>query len=215
MKARFILFDLDGTLTDSGEGIINCAAYALETLGMPVPTREAMRVFVGPPLKDTFQSFGVPAEQTDEAVRIYRSRYIPIGKFENTPYDGIRESLEALLQRGHRLCVATSKPETTSVEILEHFDLARCFTKICGATMDGTRSSKSQVIAYLLESGVSRENCVMVGDTAFDVLGAAAHGIPTIGVSWGYGNVDDIKEAGATAIAETPDELLSLIEKIG
>ena len=215
MKTLSILFDLDGTLTDSGEGIINCAAYALETLGLPVPSREAMRVFVGPPLTDTFQDFGVPAELAEEAVRIYRSRYIPIGKFENKLYDGIRETLEALLRQGHRLYVATSKPEITSVEILEHFTLARYFTKICGATMDGTRSSKSQVIAYLLESGIPRENCVMVGDTAFDVLGAAAHGIPAIGVSWGYGNVDDMKKAGAAAIAETPDELLSLIEKIG
>lgn len=206
-----ILFDLDGTLTDSGEGIINCAAYALEALGLPVPPREAMRVFVGPPLKDTFRSFGVPAERTEEAVRIYRSRYVPIGKFENKPYPGIREALEALLGQGHRLYVATSKPETTSLEILDHFDLARYFTKIRGATMDGTRSSKSQVIACLLDSGVDRNSCVMVGDTVYDVLGAAAHGIPTIGVRWGYGSVEDMKKAGAAAIAETPDDLLTLL----
>lgn len=211
MKTYSVLFDLDGTLTDSGEGIINCAAYALAALGLPVPPREAMRVFVGPPLKETFQSFGVPAERTEEAVRIYRSRYIPIGKFENKPYDGIRETLEALLSQGHRLYVATSKPETTSLEIMDHFDLARYFTKICGATMDGTRGSKSQVIAHLLDSGVDRSSCVMVGDTVFDVLGAAAHGIPAIGVRWGYGNVEDMKKAGAAAIAETPDELLSII----
>lgn len=215
MKTRSILFDLDGTLTDSGEGIINCAAYALEALGLPVPPRETMGVFVGPPLKDTFQAFGVPAEQLDKAVQIYRSRYIPIGKYENKPYDGIREMLEALMLQGHRLYIATSKPESTSLEILEHFDLARYFAKICGATMDGTRSSKSQVISYLLETGVSRQNCVMVGDTVFDVQGAAAHDIPTIGVSWGYGSVTEIKKAGAAAIAETPDDLLALIERLG
>lgn len=213
MKTLSILFDLDGTLTDSGEGIINCAIYALETLGLPVPPREALGVFVGPPLQDTFRQFGVPAEKLDEAVRIFRSRYVPIGKFENRPYEGIREALEALLRQGSRLYVATSKPEVTALEILEHFDLSQYFTKICGATLDGTRSSKSQVIAYLLDSGVSRESCVMVGDTAFDVLGAAAHGIPAIGVAWGYGSVEGMKKAGASAIAETPDALISLLGK--
>jgi len=212
MKPRSILFDLDGTLTDSGEGIINCAAYTLEKLGLPVPSREAMRVFVGPPLGDTFQSFGVPAEQTEEAIRIYRSRYVPIGKYENKPYGGIREVLEALQSQGHRLYVATSKPETTSLEIMDHFDLARYFVRICGATLDGTRSTKSQVIDCLLEGGVSRESCVMVGDTVFDILGAAVHGIPAIGVRWGYGSVEDMKKAGAAAIAEAPEELLNLIQ---
>lgn len=213
MKTLSILFDLDGTLTDSGEGIINCAIYALESLGLPVPPREELGVFVGPPLQDTFRQFGVPEEKLDEAVRIFRSRYVPIGKFENRPYDGIRETLEELLRRGCRLYVATSKPEVTAVEILEHFDLSRYFTRICGATLDGTRSSKSQVIACLLDSGVPRESCVMVGDTAFDVLGAAAHGIPAIGAAWGYGSVDSMKKAGASAIAETPDALISLLGK--
>lgn len=211
MKTLSILFDLDGTLTDSGEGIINCAAYALEMLGLPVPPRETMGIFVGPPLQDTFQSFGVPAEQAEEAVRIFRSRYVPIGKFENKPYDGIREVLDDLIRQGHRLYVATSKPECTTLEILDHFDLSRYFTKICGATLDGVRSSKSQVIACLLDSGVSREEAVMVGDTAYDVLGAASHGIPAIGVAWGYGCVADMKKAGAAAIADTPEELFSLL----
>lgn len=210
--AKTILFDLDGTLTDSGEGIINCAQLALEHFGLPVPSREEMRVFVGPPLHETFVKFGVPADQTEEAIRVYRSRYIPIGKFENTPYPGIRELLETLSAHGHQLCVATSKPETTSIEILEHFDLAKYFTRICGASMDLSRNTKADVIAYLLEQNGQADNMVMVGDTEFDVLGAKEHGIPTIGVSWGYGKTEDMEQAGAAAIAHSAQELLALLE---
>lgn len=107
---KTVLFDLDGTLTDSGEGIINCAQMTLERFGLPVPSREEMRVFVGPPLADSFIRHGVPADRAAEAVEIFRSRYVPIGKYENRPYPGIRELLEALKAQGHRLYVATSKP---------------------------------------------------------------------------------------------------------
>lgn len=207
-----ILFDLDGTLTDSGEGILNSAAYALEQLNVPVPSREEMRVFVGPPLHETFVKFGVPRELAEEAVRLYRVRYIPIGKYENHPYPGIRELLETLHSRGHRLYVATSKPEGMSVDILEHFDLAKYFTRICGASMDASRTAKDAVIAYLLEETGEAGNMVMVGDTEFDVLGAKAHGIPCIGVSWGYGEAAAMEAAGATAIAHDTEELLALLD---
>lgn len=211
---KVILFDLDGTLTDSGEGIINCAILALEHFGLPIPSREALRVFVGPPLHETFLKHGVPANQTDEAIRIYRSRYIPIGKFENTPYPGIRELLEQLKASGHKLFVATSKPEAMSIEILEHFDLAKYFDQICGATMDTSRSSKEAVIEYLLQCNGRTDNMVMVGDTKFDILGAKAHGIPAIGVSWGYGEVADILQAGAIAIADTPEQLFQQLKEL-
>lgn len=211
--AKAIFFDLDGTLTDSGEGIINCAAYALEHFGLPIPSREAMRVFVGPPLRDTFIKFGVPADQTDKAVEVYRSRYIPIGKFENHPYPGIEDLLIRLKTEGYRLFVATSKPETTSVEILDKFGLSPYFEVIAGATMDGSRDEKAQVIKYLLDIVGKLDNTVMVGDTAFDVIGAAAHGIPTIGVSWGYGLVSDMENAGAKAIAHSMEELYALLTK--
>ena len=212
MNKKAVLFDLDGTLTDSGEGIINCAILALEHFGLPIPSREEMRVFVGPPLSETFVEYGVPADKTDEAIAVYRSRYIPIGKFENTPYPGIRELLEELTRRGHKLYVATSKPEGMSIDILNHFDLAKYFTMICGAAMDLSRNSKEAVIAYLLEKSGERENMVMVGDTKFDVIGAKHHGIPAIGVSWGYGKVEDMAAAGAIAIADSPDELLAMID---
>jgi len=209
---KTILFDLDGTLTDSGEGIINCAILALEHFGIAVPDREALRVFVGPPLEKTFREFGIPADKTDEAIAIYRSRYIPIGKFENTPYPGIREMLQTLRAHGHRLFVATSKPESMSVEILEHFDLAEFFTDICGATFDGSRSTKEDVISYLLAENATSGQVIMVGDTVYDILGAQAHGIPAIGVDWGYGSTQDMIHAGASAIAYTTEELLLLLE---
>lgn len=208
---KAILFDLDGTLTDSGEGIINCAQYAFQQMGYPVPPREEMGVFVGPPLWDTFEKFGIPKERTDEAVQIFRSRYVPIGKFENTPYPGIRELLEALGAEGSLLYVATSKPETTAVEVLEHFDLAKYFDRICGADLEKKRNSKDAVIAYLLNMTGSDAEMVMVGDTEYDVLGAAAHGIPTIGVSWGYGDVAAMEKAGAKAIANSTEELLEML----
>lgn len=209
--AKTILFDLDGTLTDSGEGILNCAELALRHFGLPVPSREVMRVFVGPPLHDTFVKFGVPEEKAEEAVAVYRSRYTTVGKFENTPYPGVHEMLQALRDRGHTLLVATSKPEGMSKEIMDKFDLSKYFQRICGASLDRSRSSKEEVIAYLLEMNGTAENMVMVGDTAFDVLGAAAHGIPAIGVSWGYGSVEEMRKAGAVAISNTMEELLSLL----
>ena len=211
--SKTILFDLDGTLTDSGEGIINCAILALEHFGLPIPDRKTLRVFVGPPLHETFIKFGVPANKADEAVAVYRSRYIPIGMFENAPYPGIRELLETLQNLGHKLYVATSKPEWMAEEILKKFELDGYFDRICGATMDTSRTEKSQVIAYLLDQTGDVKNAVMVGDTKFDVLGAAAHNIPTVGVSWGYGTVEDMRQAGAAAIADTMDELLHYLTK--
>lgn len=212
MAMKSVLFDLDGTLTDSGEGIINCAALALEHFGLPVPSREEMRVFVGPPLHDTLVKFGVPEDKAEEAIAVFRSRYVPIGIFENRPYDGIREMLQDLHRKGYKLYIATSKPEPMAIKVLEHFDLAKYFTMICGATLSSDRVTKEDVIAYLLKETGEQNNMVMVGDTKFDVLGAKHHGIPCIGVSWGYGTVEDMVSAGAAAIADTPEQLFALLE---
>jgi len=213
MNKKAILFDLDGTLTDSGEGIINCAAMTLEHFGLNVPSRQEMRVFVGPPLTETFAKFGVPEDQVDKAIAIYRSRYVPIGAYENTPYPGIRKLLEQLQQMGFRLYVATSKPEHMSIKILEHFDLTKYFTRICGAATDRSRNTKEAVIAYLMDETGEKENMIMVGDTIYDVIGARALGIPCIGVSWGYGEVSDMIDEGAAAIANTVEELFHLLTK--
>lgn len=211
--AKSILFDLDGTITDSGEGIINCAIYAMEQFALPIPSREELRVFVGPPLHETFIRFGVPAERAEEAVAFYRERYLPIGMLrENKLYPGIEQVLQKLKADGHRLYVATSKPESMAVAILEYFKLSGYFDMICGATMDTSRTDKAAVIAYLRQTAGTQGETVMVGDTAFDVIGAAKHGIPTVGVSWGYGLVSDMEKAGATAIAHTMDELYTLLK---
>ena len=129
-------FDLDGTLTDSGPGIINCAQLALAHFGIQVPDRDQLRVFVGPPLRQSFARFGVPPASLDEAIARFRARYVPIGKFENTPYPGIAGLLDRLQGAGYRLFVATSKPQVTAQEVLEHFQLARYFERVCGASLD-------------------------------------------------------------------------------
>ncbi len=206
-----ILFDLDGTLTDSGEGITKCAQLALDHFGIHIEDRTQLRCFVGPPLRESFPKFGVPEDRVEEAITVFRSRYLTVGKFENVPYPGIENLLRTLKAQGHRLYVATSKPESTAVEILDKFALSPYFTRICGASMDSGRDSKEAVIAYLLELEGREQKTMMVGDTAFDVVGAAAHGIPTIGVSWGYGDVDEMRKAGACAIAHSPEELETLL----
>lgn len=211
---KTILFDLDGTITDSGEGIINCVIYALERFGLPIPDRNSLRCFVGPPLHESFIKQGIPAERAEEAVAVYRERYVPTGMFENTPYPGIREVLESLKANGHTLYVASSKPEWMCVEILKHFELDQYFEQICGATMDTSRTNKEAVIAYLMEQNGRPDNMVMVGDTNFDVLGAKFHGIPCVGVSWGYGTVDEMREAGAAAIAFSMKELSDILHSI-
>lgn len=213
MTPKTILFDLDGTLTDSGEGIINSVIPALIHYGIPVPERQELRVFVGPPLHDTFVKFGIPDSCADNAVEIFRSRYNTIGKFENAPYPGIIDLLQTLKSHGHKLLVATSKPEGLAREVMEHFQLDGYFDQICGATLDRSRVNKEDVIAYLLKENGTAENMVMVGDTSYDVLGAAAFQIPTVGVSWGYGKVEDMEASGAVAIAHNTAQLLELLEK--
>jgi len=212
MTSKSILFDLDGTLTDSGEGIMKSAVYALSHFGIEAPPEAQLRTVVGPPLSESFLRFGVPQDQIEEVIKIYRSRYIPIGRFENTPYPGIRELLERLLQDGHKLYVATSKPEWMAKEIMGYFDLSRYFEMICGASTDFSRNTKEAVIAHLLEECGAQENAIMVGDTTYDVIGAKAHGIPCIGVSWGYGIAEDMEKAGALAIAHTAEQLYGLLK---
>ena len=205
-----ILFDLDGTLTDSGEGIMHCTELTLEHYGLPIPPRAEMRSMVGPPLRDSFLRFGIPEAEIDNAVAFYRKHYLTTGQFENEPYPGILGLLHKLTAGENKLYLATSKPETMAADILQYFDLKQYFTIICGA-VPGGRSTKEEVIAHLLTQLDSKEDLVMVGDTIYDVKGASFHHIPCIAVAWGYGEIEDMKAAGAQ-IAETAEELYKLLK---
>ena len=206
-----IFFDLDGTLTDSSEGITKCAQLALGHFGIQVEDRTTLTDFIGPPLRDTFPKRGVPADRVEEAVTKFRERYLTVGKFENTPYPGIENVLKTLKEQGYALYVATSKPEETAVEILNKFKLSPYFDVICGADMAGLRDEKDKVIAWLLSKIPREETILMVGDTDFDVLGAKKHNIPCIGVTWGFGSRESMEQAGAVRVVDTMEELTKTI----
>ena len=209
---KTIIFDLDGTLTDSAEGITNSVKLVMQHFNIPVPSMDILRTFVGPPLHSMFAKYGIPEDRIDEAIEIFRGRYVTIGKFENKPYPGVHELLQTLKGHGHTLFVATSKPESQAKEILAHFDLACYFDCICGASLDRSRISKEEVLRYLLNTD-SKCTHIMVGDTIYDVIGAAALNIPTIGVSWGYSSPDELLKAGAIGIADSMEQLLVLLEQ--
>ncbi len=214
---KHIIFDLDGTLTDSGKGIMNSVLYAYEKLGIEAPFGSELRKFVGPPLTESFGSHGVPSERINEAVTLYRERYVHGGgKYENEVYEGIEKLLKDLKDEGYKLYVGTSKPEALSKDILAHFELDNYFDIIAGASLDLTRETKTQVLEYLLDQIKTEEEkpvMIMVGDTKYDVIGAADLSIPCIGVSWGYGTVSDMQNAGAADIATSPEELFAILKK--
>jgi phosphoglycolate phosphatase len=206
MKYPYILFDLDGTLTDPGLGITNAVIYALEKFGITADDRRSLYKFIGPPLWDSFERFyGFSKEEAESAVRYFREYYNDTGIFENTAQAGIRALLGALRDSGRTLAVATSKPEVTAKRVLEHFDLAGYFTFIGGSTYDGSRVNKDDVIRYVLDSCriCDLSSAVMVGDREHDIVGAGKAGIDSIGVLYGYGCREELQEAGADYIAET------------
>ena len=209
---KHILFDLDGTLTDSGEGIINSARLVFEHYHVPVPDLPTLKAFVGPPLILSLKNHGIPEDKLEEAIEVYRGRYRKIGMYENFPYPGIEELLKTLKAQGHKLYVATSKPEYLAVGILEHFGLAQYFDQIRGAAANDGNSRKADVIASVLNSLDAGQEAIMVGDTIFDVEGAQEMDLPVIGVSWGYGKVSEMAAAGAP-IANTMDELLEMLNQ--
>ncbi len=211
---EYVFFDLDGTLTDPGEGITNGVAYALEKFGIHTTDRAELYKFIGPPLLESFTEFyGLTEAQAYQAIAYYREYYAPKGLLENVVYDGIEALLQELVRRGKRLCLATSKPETFARAILEHFGLAKYFHYIAGATLDGTINKKHEVIAYALEQCGITDNAkvVMVGDRKHDVLGAAEHSIDCIGVLFGYGDRPELEAAGAAYIAETVADIAAFI----
>ena len=212
MRYQSIIFDLDGTLTDSGEGIMNSAKYAFEQLGIAVPELHNLRKMVGPPLTYSFPLFGVPEAQVDEAIRLYRDQYNNRGgKYQNHVYPGIEEMLSRLQQAGCRLHVATSKPEPLAQEILEGFALMPYFDIVAGASWDRSRETKGEVLQYLLGCTGNAGEAVMIGDTHFDVIGAHELNLPAIGVTWGYGLKEEMVKAEAEAIVNSPEELAAYL----
>ncbi len=207
-----LLFDLDGTLTDSTEGILKCLVHAIKQMGFEIP--EDTNIFLGPPIRQSFAEFcGMNAEQVDEAVRIFRERYSTTGLFENRVYEGIPGMLERLESGGKRLMVATSKPQVYAVRIFERFGLSQYFEIVGGAELDGTRDYKHEVIEYVLaQAGITdRSSVLMIGDRRQDVLGAHKTGIECMGILWGYGSVEELNEAGADYIAETPGKAADML----
>ena len=209
-----ILFDLDGTLTDSSLGIINSIIYALNKYGISVEDTAKLRKFLGPPLHESFKEFyGFDDEKAMEAVKYYREYFSTKGLLENEVYDGIYELLKCLLDNGKRLILATSKPQQFTDRIMCHFDLAKYFEFVAGSNMDGTRSKKADVIEYALQKCKIKDKSrvVMVGDRKHDIIGANAVGIDSIGVEYGYGDYDELNTAGATQIAKTVSDLKSIV----
>ena len=210
-----LLFDLDGTLTDPGEGITNSVAYALKKRDIEVTDRQELNRFIGPPLTKSFmQYYGLSEEDATRAVTDYREYFVPHGMFENEVYDGIDALLAKLKADGRRLIVATSKPEKFAIQILEHFDLLSYFDRVYGATMDLTRSKKGDIIAYALEKeNISPDNALMIGDRHHDIDGAHENGLAAVGVLYGYGDRAEHEAAGAEYIVATVQELGELLGK--
>lgn len=219
MKEKYdlILFDVDGTLTDSGEGITKSVQYTLEKYGIIEPNLDNLRKFIGPPLIDSFAKYyGFSKEESVRARNIFNERYQPIGWKENRPYDGIERVLEELQKAGIMMGVATSKPENVANRVLEHFDLKKYFPVICAAPNNGLNGEKPGRIRAAIEEakalGCEAKNVIMVGDTRFDVLGAHECGIPCVGVTWGFAVEGEFEACDTEFVADTMEELLEILK---
>ncbi|MDD6404336.1 MAG: HAD hydrolase-like protein [Clostridiales bacterium] len=221
---KYLLFDLDGTITKSEEGIFNCIKYALDWAGIPYPEYSVFRSFIGPSLYDSFvREFGMGDAQAKEMVAKYRERYNVVGLFEAEVYDGVADTLSMLKEKGCILSVATSKPTEPTLRILEKFGVRNYFDVVVGSNPDGTGSDKKNIISQVLESlkkdhgltedMIDENQVVMIGDRRYDIEGGKACGLQTIGVLYGYGSREEFETAGADHIVETPNDILELSEK--
>lgn len=208
---EMIFLDLDGTLTDPQEGIIQSAIYALQKLGLPVPDPTGMTWMIGPPLVDSFSQLGVA--DPDQAVTYYRERFATVGLFENSVYAGIPEALDQMQNAGHGMCLATSKPEVFARRITAHFGLGTYLNETCGASLDRSRNSKTAVLRHALNlTGATAETSVMVGDRHHDFDAAKELGLPSVAVTWGYGTEAEYARADVTCTQ--PSELLMAIQSV-
>lgn len=211
---QYILFDLDGTLTNSELGITKSVQHALKKFGIEVEDRTVLRPFIGPPLGESFQVYyGLSKEESEQAIKYYRERFSVKGLYENEVYEGVEKMLQDLKESGKKLILATSKPEKFTILILEHFDLLKYFDFVAGATMDGSRGEKADVIRYALElSGIEdKSEVIMIGDRKFDILGAKENGLASIGVLYGFGDREELTEAGADYIVERAEDIVKVL----
>lgn len=207
-----VILDLDGTLTDPYEGITKSVSYALEHLGFPSVPEPQLRSFIGPPLQDQFASLGLDADGVAKAVALYRERFAERGLYENRVYDGITAALTALTGASFRLAVATSKPTLFAERIISYFGMAQEFELVAGATLDGSRRHKADIIQFALDSlAADATEAVMVGDRAQDIVGARVHSMRSIGVRWGYAEPGELEAVGADIIVGSPQELVSAL----
>lgn len=209
-----VLFDLDGTIVDSAPGITSSLAYTFEAMGLAVPPPARLLEWIGPPIMDSFRDLaGFDLLTSARALAIYREHYVMTGVFDAELYPGVREVLRAIGDAGVPLSLATSKPESTARLILEHYDLVTHFDELTGASEDEVRSAKADVVEEALlrlrRGGADLSRPVMVGDRSHDVHGAAAHDVPTIFVTWGYGAPEET--AGTVAVVDTAHELLAVL----
>lgn len=211
---KYILMDLDGTITDPAEGITRCFEYALNHFGIEVENRAELEQFIGPPLKTSFmEGYGFDEEKAEQAVAKYRERFVPTGMYENEVYDGMEQALQSLKKAGKVLIVATSKPEHMAKKILAHFHLDSYFEDICGSCDDAKRNEKDEVIRYAMEKHniTDLSDVLMVGDRKFDVIGAKKCGLSCMGVLYGFGDREELSGAGAAYIAKTVEDMAQMI----
>lgn len=213
-KYEYILFDLDGTLTDPKVGITKSLQYALAKYDIKVDDLDSLNIFIGPPLKDTFKEYySFNEEKVEQAVKYFREYFSEKGMYENEVYSDIPMLLETLKKNGKILIVATSKVTIFAEKILEHFNLAKYFDSVVGSNLDGTRSAKSEIIKYIIsEYGIKDlRKVVMIGDRKYDVAGGKQNDIDTIAVTYGYGSYDELREAGPTNIIDSINDILNII----
>lgn len=206
---KYVLFDLDGTLTDSGLGITKAAQYALADQGINEPDISKLGFFVGPPLNLTFmEHYGMDEEHMRQAVRKFREYYNPTGVFENEIYDGIQDMLKACHGAGQKLAIASSKPQVLVHKVLQYFDIESYFTVIVGSELDGRRTDKKEVVEEALRLLMANaDETAMVGDRCYDISGALDHDLHAIGVTYGYGSYLELKNAGADVVFDTVGQL--------
>lgn len=211
-----ILFDLDGTVTNSKEGITKCVQYALKSFGIIEPDLDKLECFIGPPLGQSFMKYyGLSKEDADKAVAKYRERYQPVGIYENTIYDGMEELLSSLKAAGKCVALATSKPEVYAEEILSSKGLSKYFDIITGSLLDGRRTNKEDVIREVLlrlqYNEEQKKGCIMIGDREHDIIGAKAVSIPSIGIRYGFAKGSELWDAGADYVLDTVADVKSFL----